>query len=362
VRARVAAAAALAAGLASAVACVDLFHSTDDAHGICELDASDPRCDAGGDAAPPDLCAPEAGVAQQRAVHACAWLAACDHPIGKNKTGQCIVNAVLAYDCDANPSRKPLGTAKAFWQCMQNANSCDDVGKCVFPQGVPNGCKAGGFLGCSQSAYDLDTRIDCVQPTDAGAQGENCAAYGQTCDSLDRDASNHDAICVNSNGQGRSCTGSGCVQGRWLSFCDDAGVDVGYDCADFGAGACTPSGASPACKPAGTVVCAATNDVVCTSGNVRAQGCVTGVQESVDCTPISGPGTCVPIEAGAPGTVPSDACRVADGGCTDDTCSGAALAACVRGRVVPIDCTSLGLRTCNPVATEEGAIAACTPP
>jgi hypothetical protein len=366
VRTRVIVAGVVAAACASAVACVDLFHGTSGPQGICEKDASDPRCapDAGdaGDAGPPDLCAPEAGVAQDLATQACAWLAACEHPIGQNKTGACMVNAILAYDCKANPNRKPKGKALAFWQCMENAKSCAAVGKCAFPDGVPQGCTSGGFIGCSQSQYNLDTRVDCVVASDAGSEGENCAAYGQTCDSLDRDASNNSALCINPVGQGRSCAGPGCFQGRYLSVCNDAGVDIGYDCASFGAGTCAVSGASPACAPEATGTCTATNDVTCTSGNVTAQGCVTHVPETVDCTPISGPGTCVPIEAGAPGTVPSDACRVVDGGCTDDTCSGAQLSACVRGRTVTIDCTKLGLKTCNPIQTEEGLVAACNPP
>ena len=361
-RARVAIACTFVA-LASVVACVDLFHSTSDVHGFCEGDdASDPRCssDASADAeaGPADLCAPDAGVAQQRAIKACAWLAACEHPIGRDKTGECIVDAILAYDCDANPNRKPKGAAQTFWQCMQNANDCGAVAKCVFPPSGAPPCANGGFIGCSQSSYAVDTRVEC-NFADAAATGENCAAYGQTCDSLDPDAANDSARCVGA--QRRACTGLGCAGGH-LSVCDDAGVDIGYDCASFGAGACDPSGAAPACKPEGNGTCAATTDVACSSGNVRASGCVTGVPESVDCTSISGPGTCVPIEAGAPGTIPSDACRVADGGCADDTCSGAQLAACVRGRTVTIDCTSLGLKTCNPIDTKEGSIAACNPP
>ncbi len=366
-RRRLSLAFAVSAALVSAVACVNLFHSTNDVHGYCEGDSGDPRCagDAAVEAAPKDLCAGDAGAAQALATHACAWLAACAHPIGENKTGACMANAILAYDCEANPNRKPKGAAAAFWQCMQDANTCDDVGRCVFPDGVP-GCTGGTFLGCSQSSANLDTRVDCTQKT-SDPWGENCAAYGQTCDSVDRDAANNKALCIDSaprdaGNQGRACTSSGCLEGRYVTFCDDAGNDRGYDCADFGAGSCSITGASPACKPEATGACAATNDVKCTSGGVLAQGCVTGAPETVDCTALSGPGTCNPIDGGAPGTIPASACFVADGGCIDDTCSGASLVACVRGRSVSIDCTKLGLKTCNPIATNEGSIAACNPP
>ncbi len=344
--------------VASAIACVDLFHSTDVAS-LCDLDASAPGCDAAVpiEAGPPSLCAPDAGVAQSRAAHACTLLAGCEHPIGQNKTGTCMVNAILAYDCAANPNRRPAGAAKAFWECMQSATSCADVGECTFPNHPPP-CANGGFLGCSQSSDNIDSRVDCVATTSAAA-GENCAPLGQTCDSLDPDASNNGALCVGH--AGRACIGTGCVSGRWLSLCDDAGIDHGVDCTVVGAGKCDLAGA--ACLPmvdSGT--CSHTNAVTCTPGNIVAQGCAAGVPEHIDCTAISGGGTCVAIPSGASGTVPADACRI-NAGCTDDTCSDAGhLLACVRGRTVDIDCKSVtGLTTCEVVATGEGNIAACSP-
>lgn len=358
-RKRIVIAGAMVAFFAGAVvACVDLFHSTSDVKSLCELDANDPKCtDA---PLPVDICAPDGGVAQQRATHACSWLAACGHPIGRNKTGECMVDAILAYDCAANPNRKAKGTAKDFWNCMQNANSCAAVGFCIFPDAGGIACKNGTFVGCEQTTVDPDTRLDCTQQGPGG--GENCAPHGQTCSSLDPDAANNSALCVGP--QRRACAGSvGCVDGG-LSLCDDAGVDLGYSCANVGAGKCNPSGATPACEPeseGGT--CSPTNDIACVSGNQFAQGCVTLAPEKVDCTPISGPGTCVPIEAGAPGTIPSDACRaMIDGGCTDDSCDGGTLIACVRGRSVAIDCASQGLKGgCIPITTAEGAIPACNP-
>jgi hypothetical protein len=359
VRHRIVVAGAMVSFFAGAiVACVDLFHSTSDVQSICEADANDPRCT---DAPPPiEICAGDAGVAQQRATHACAWLAACGHPIGRNKTGECMVDAILAYDCAANPNRKAKAAAKDFWNCMQNANSCAAVGVCVFPDKGGVACNNGTFVGCSQNAgVDPNTRIDCPAKEPGG--GENCATFGQTCSSLDPDAANNSALCVGP--QRRTCVGSvGCIDGG-LSVCDDGGVDLGYSCANVGAGTCNATGATPACAPESEAGCSATNDITCTAGSVRAQGCVTLASESVDCTAISGPGTCVPIEAGAPGTIPSDACRVADAGCTDDSCDNdsGTLVACVRGRSVVIDCTKLGLKTCQPINTAEGLIPACNP-
>jgi hypothetical protein len=223
--------------IVSAIACVDLFHSTD-APTLCDLDASAPGC---GDAAAPTLCAPDAGVAQSMALRACAWLSACEHPVGQNATGACMVDAILAFDCVANPNRQPKAKALAFWRCMQAVTTCRDVAACVMPDGIA-GCTSGGYIGCTQGPQNPDTRFDCVAPTvtDAGtepAPGEDCAMHGQTCDSIDRDASNHGALCVGP--YGHTCTTSAGCDMNSLSVCDDAGIDHGVDCTQFGGAMCT---------------------------------------------------------------------------------------------------------------------------
>ncbi len=348
--------------LVAAAACVDLFHSTD-VKSLCDLDAEAPGCPTdAGDAAAPNLCAPDPTTAEAWAKQACAWLAACEDPIGQNVTGECIANAIMAFNCDANPNRRPLGKAQDFWLCLHNATTTTDAGcgpasKCVFPNGVAP-CSNGGFIGCSQTANtNLDTRAECSAP--GPAHGENCAPFGQTCDSLDRDASNNNALCVGA--QLRACTQTKC-SGTSLSLCDDAGIDHGYDCASLGAGACVSTGVVPACKPGGDAgLCASSDAISCTAGGV-AQGCASGVKESVDCNAISGPSSCTPIVDGGAGVQPLAACA-ATTGCTADTCSGANLVACVRGRVVTIDCVGAGLKPCSStVATLEGNRSACTPP
>lgn len=348
-----------------AAACVDLFHSTA-TKSLCDIDANAPGCVEAG---PPTLC--DAGDPESVALRACAWLSACAHPVGRNMTGQCMVDAVLAYDCAANPNRPPQGKAKKFWQCMLGVKVCDDVIACVFPNGRSS-CTSGGFIGCSQTpGTNDDTRYDCVVGTaDAGdaappAPGENCAMAGQTCDSLDRDAmsGNNSALCLGP--ARRTCSLTGCADAGALSLCDDAGLDRGYDCTSVGAQQCDDKFAAPTCDPINTGLGsqAPSTDVTCTSGNVRARGSITGVIEQVDCTPISGSGSCVPIEGGAPGVVPSDACWVADAGCDADTCdTEGGLSACVRGRVVPVNCVALGLGTCDVIHTNEGFPASCTAP
>lgn len=346
--------------LLAGAACVDLFHSTD-SKSLCDIDAQAPGCstDAGGDAGV-QLCAPDTATAEVWAKQACAWLAACEDPIGQNGTGECIANAIMAYNCQANPNRRPLGAMRDFWSCMQAASSqksCTAVAKCVFPNQV-FACSTGGFMGCTQLAgVNVDTRTECSGP--GSAHGENCAAYGQTCDSLDRDASNNNAICVGASG--RACAQTKC-NGTHLALCDDAGVDRGYDCALLGGGTCASTGVVPACQPGGDAgVCASSDSISCTAGGV-AQGCASGVQETVDCNAVSGASSCTPVTDGGPGVTPLAACQ-ATGGCGGDTCSGANLVACVRGRIVTIDCVAAGLKPCSStVATLEGNRSACTPP
>ena len=364
----------VAAGVfvATAIACVDIFHSTS-TQSLCDLDASALDCPEG------SICATSPTVAQTEALDVCAWLSACEHPVGNNAPGACMARAILAYDCNANPNRPPEGKAADFWRCMlrvlEHDAGCAGVNACVFPAaGGAGGCRSGGYLGCSQdpNGANPDTRYDCVVGTlDSGAltPGDDCAMVGQTCDSLDRDASpdsgsgNNNALCVGV--QARTCTPgfTGCGDGGFLVLCDDGGIDRGYDCNSTGAQSCNPTGSSPACQPqplVGSSTCVTSGDITCSSANV-AHGCVTGVAEQIECAALSG--TCVPIDGGAPGTLPSDACFVADGGCDADLCDNdGGVVACVRGRSVEVPCTALGLGPCNSVQTELGFFPSCTPP
>ncbi len=342
--------------LASLLACGDIFHSTD-VPTLCDLDAAAPGCAQDGGAPPVvDLCAPDDPTAEARAAKACALLAACELPIGQNATGKCMVNAILAYNCRANPNRKPKLDAKVFWGCMQNANTCVDVDACVLPGGVQS-CTGAGFVGCTDFAKNAATRLDC-EAKGSPTRGENCAAYGQTCDAIDPDASNRNALCVGVKRRG--CTASQC-SGSNLVACDDAGVDQGLDCSLFGAGQCVTAGAVPACKPEGSSACAGTADITCTAGG-EAQGCASGFAEQVDCNAISGAQACNPIPSAPPGTPVAAACARTSG-CSKDTCSGADLSACVAGRVVTVRCASYGLGPCSDtIVSVEGTGAACTRP
>src|SRR5579859_2135295 len=102
------------------IACFDLFHSTDDVLPLCLLDAGAPGCqgslDAAADATPAaDFCAWDRETARGHARHACAWLGACQSPLGRNAFGECMVQALLAYDCAANPHHRSKGEARRLW-------------------------------------------------------------------------------------------------------------------------------------------------------------------------------------------------------------------------------------------------------
>src|SRR5579859_1341486 len=196
----------LGAGL---VACIDLFHTTDDVLTACQLDGDIPDC--GGDvqaeaARPVEAAPPEAGPtdfcnpgwsraeAYQNAQRACAWLGACGSPLGGNAFGECMFQALLAYDCTANPSHPVRGRRRAAWDCVWQVKSCTDVTNCVFSGDQPS-CKAPSGTACVG-----DVRLECLE---AGTVGENCVLWGQTCGG----DTNNDTFCAGAAGT----AGSGCT-------------------------------------------------------------------------------------------------------------------------------------------------------
>jgi len=169
----------LGAGL---MACIDLFHSTSDVLTACQLDAQAPGCgkEAGVDAST-NFCDWTDDVARQHAAHACAWLGACESPLGRNAFGSCMFQALLAYDCAANPNHPVKGKTHDLWDCLSQATSCGAVNACVFPQG-PQACGGGPFVTCAtqDGGFNADVRVECLADKDP-ANGENCALWGQTC-------------------------------------------------------------------------------------------------------------------------------------------------------------------------------------
>jgi hypothetical protein len=299
--------AALAGASVLLIACFDLFHATADILTACQIDAQTPGCSAPADAGgrpPTNFCAWTHDEARAHARHACAWLGACRPPEADEAFGDCMVQALLAYDCAANPNHQAKGKAHHLWDCLSTAATCGDVSTCT---GAP--------------ASD-----------DGGAP---CVQTG----------------CYNS-------------QLRWCM----QGADLGLDCADNGAQRCDgfPDASSAswvACIPESDAgLCALNRNAQCVGGFARS--CPAGVAETIDCQSLLGvPGACVsgPIAHDFDWTSP---CAVVPPQCTTDSCVDGGVSSCGRGAPFSVDCAMEKLGVCRMVATSTGTAprAACAPP
>jgi hypothetical protein len=363
--------AAACAFVALGVACVDLFHSTD-FETLCKRSPTDPQCaptaaDAGADVVEtgvdaavvvvhPDFCAWTSAEAKTQALRACAWLGACEAPMGESAFGQCVIRAQLAFDCGANPYLRPVGAADAFWGCMATAASCSAVDRCVFPGG-PQDCNAvpsGSFTACATLGPNKGVRVKCGNPVAGPAVGiEPCVMLGQSCSN--EDSSN--ATCSGALGYD-TCTTSTC-SGSNAVDCATKGtrkLDVGVDCALLGASRCVDGDAGPVCAPvAAPAMC--TGDTAPSCNGTVSSTCVGGKEIHVNCNILGLP--CDVTSAAPPAYDPAAACTKvgASGACVDsDTCNGNVVQSCGRGLLFQVDCASVGL---GPCAVDANGHAAC---
>jgi hypothetical protein len=348
---------------ATSAACFDLFHSTSDILTACEIDAQSPACGAHST----DFCAWSPPEARQHAAHACGWLGACETPMGRNALGPCMFEALLAYDCAANPNHQVKDPAHALWDCLWQAQSCDDVSACILPGGPPTCQGAGDVTACADAGGAPESagiRIACDPAhADAAPPSENCALWGQTC------ASAGGRATCSGDVAGYSCAQSECF-GNQLRWCD--GGDVGIDCTSNGAGRCS---GFPKTSQAAWVACVAESDAGacpadltarCTSG--RAVSCPSGVLETINCQSLLG-GTSGACQSGPlnPAFDWTSPCVVKPPECTSDSCAsdgGGGVIGCARGAKFVVDCASEHLGACRLVSTELGTEqhAACSPP
>lgn len=363
---------------AASVACVDLFHGTDFVT-LCERDPSSPSCggEGGVDAEAPDVatdaskppidfCDWTPSAARARAEHACAWLGACEGPLGENVFGPCMLHALWAYDCDLNPTMRPNGETRALWACLAEAKSCGDVDACVFADGVTqcNAVPSGSFTACGTAGASA-VRVECGSPEQGRPIGiDPCALTGRSCERLDDST----GVCTGAKKKtcslGKSCAGTAAVD------CQSLGgglVDRGVDCAAFGAGTCVEKDGSVACAPQTDAgACARPSvDVTCANDGGAASSCVGGKEIFVDCTKLSTNVTCDVDTKPVPAYDPIQACANRDpaGSCAvsaADSCAGKILRSCAQGIPFALDCTSVGLGACEKIAG--GVLARCTPP
>jgi hypothetical protein len=352
------------AGLGLVAACTDLFHSTADIRTACEIDAATSGCSP--EAAPAgkgglDFCAWSGAQAKATAQRVCAWLGACEGPLGGNAFGECTVQARLAFDCAANPAHPVRGDTYARWACLASAQTCAAIHDCLLPKALQ--CTAqGDYVACAVDGGSL--RVECAG-VDAAVRLEDCALWGQTCTS---DGPN--AAC-GPGGAPLDCqdAGGGCfgLPRTLIRWCEADGGQIGIDCVGSGAQACgvfpADGGMWPACIPVKDAgdACPATNVAQCTGG--VAHLCPTGVPESVDCAALlDTPDACV-AKALDPPYDWTSACSLGMA-CPPDSCAGSTLNGCARGAAFSVDCNAVGLGPCSTFTTDDGTAtrAACTPP
>ncbi len=355
--------------VALGAACVDLFHSTD-FETLCTKSPDDPACITAVDGAIPDVSVPEAEAgpvhldfcawstdeARKQAGRACAWLGACERPLGESAFGACVIHAQLAFDCALNPSLRPRLAVDQFWSCLTSVKSCGDVDKCVFPAGVQE-CVAvptGSSTACGTES-NAAVRLECAGDAGRAHGVEPCAMFGQTCtpdgNSLAKCTGIRGFACTTSSG---ACGGSSAIDCRPSGV---RNVDEGIDCSGYGKGACTVGEAGPSCVPTMTAnTCLADTAPACEGALVRT--CVGGEDIRINCALLD-----LPCDVTQATTAdPTAGCfKRGTGACTDtDICeTSTILHSCGRGQAYEVDCASAGLGQCLIDANGRGA---CSPP
>jgi len=361
-------------------ACIDLFHSTSDVRTACEIDASACEGDASAASAAgatSSLCqTPD--TARQIAAHACAWLGACASPMGQNAFGPCMVQALLAFDCAANPDHPAVGTTGNLWACLAEAGSCPQVQQCILP-GEPPQCSSVDSTECGGHASDGGTgnsrvRLECGSPDQGLVGEENCGLWETTC------LSDGGSASCGENAPGYACGGDAgvfeiCTPQSAAVWCGPTG-ETGIDCTGNGAGLCGvfPASTSPdetpwvSCVPEiganQAETCAPSLAFMCDAG--VALSCATGAPETIDCAALLGdPNAC---GAGAAVLQPpfdwTSPCAVDPPECDADTCDGSIVTGCARGASFSVDCEAESLGDCRIVLTdlETRQHAACSLP
>ena len=343
---------AVATVVLAPIACVDLFHSTD-FETRCDRDPA--SCGAAGDAARPllEFCAWDPPTARARAIRTCAWLGACEGPLGETAFGRCVVRALSAYDCAFNPDLRPAGTSRALWSCLAQVETCADVDACVFG-GAPRECApvaAGSFTACAGNA-----RVECARPERGRAVGvEPCELEGRKCVRIDDSRSTCAGVAGTACG-GESCTGTSAIV---CASSAGALVDRGRDCATLGGGSCVNAAdAGVACSAGETSPpCSGSTQLRCEGAT--ATSCVAQKRVAFDCRSLG-----VPCDTSV-ATTPSDpvaACaeRTDAGRCAGaDECLGDRLVSCANGARFEVSCASVGLGPCQKAPND---LAACTAP
>ncbi len=351
-----------AIALLPAVACVDLFHATD-FETLCSRDPASEACnpaasDGGGHDAPYprlDFCAAGALETRTRAQRACAWLGACEGPLGWTKLGTCIHEAMLAYDCFVNPSHRPRARVEDFWQCLASAAACADVDRCLFSGETP-ACGSfpveGSFTTCAASP-DGDVRVECSGgPRPTGI--EPCFGRAQTCTALDESTATCTGLAGKDCARGERCEGTSLVRCAGAPLA----LDEGVDCSGYGDGRCVAATTgAPRCAPVATSPPCAGGSLLC-AGAIASE-CIDGLAAKADCARLGT--SCAPRDGFGPVASCFDRDDAGAPRCVaEDVCEGNVVRSCgAHAEPLRIDCTAVGLGPCSLRANGH---AACNPP
>jgi hypothetical protein len=324
------------------IGCVDLFHSTD-FETACGADAHACSKEAGQDSGPQNFCKMSSAQARSLALHACAWVGACTAPFDQNDFGACMIDAILAYDCSANPNYPvALGPLHDYWQAVGAATTCEEVRNAILPGSGTEIVKCPEGFACTGPQRNVN--VECHSGI---GQPEACLVEGRVCNGP------NGCIPPGTGDAGTSCKTSKC-DGTVLHDCEE-GVDMGYDCAYFGGQTCVEGATGPACTPsftegAGTSCHLPTKTVSCSGG--AATSCPSGQRVSVDCTLLTGKSTCV---AGTPKPSWDIAAQCqGNGGCTRG-CNGDTLIGCGQNAKFEVSCSQQGLGACQEITLVDGS-------
>lgn len=335
----------LSAAALALVACVDIFHSTDDFRSRCEETPAACQPDAMVPIfRPSSPCALSPSEAKLQAERTCAWLGACESPIGSQQFSACVTRALRVFNCSIEPGQLAKGKTLDIWSCLTTVTDCDDVRRCLIGDRTEVCLESSTYLNCSRTSPGV--RIGC---RDKLIAFEDCAAWGQTCVAHE---GRNDAECGGSTSES-ACT-EGCIGGIALRACVSNGAstrDEGFDCSLRGDGRCENGG----CTGPG-VACSEGASVTCTYD--EASLCFAGHQQTIQCGALG-----MKCQEGALARAwdPASAC-VGQSACTGDRCSGATLTSCSSAVERSVNCAAVSLGNCEIVTTVEGPRAACQKP
>ena len=202
------------------------------------------------DIVPTDFCKASSATARTRATHACAWLGACSVPFDQNAFGQCMIDAILAYDCTTNPNHAVNAGARSTISGTRSGRPAHASTWTRRSARATSVAPRRGVRVRRQRAGERPPRVQRRRRRPELPRRGEALRDRRHVRGAGRDRVVHDVECDNTV----------------LHDCEGTS-DLGYDCRYFGAGICAASDAGAGCEPSfgngGGVSCAQSNSVTC---------------------------------------------------------------------------------------------------